>query len=141
MKKICFVTTVSLTIRAFVLPVIRYLSEHTDWEITVICHEDSQLQEQLPEGVRYIPVTMQRGISVGGVKAMRQMVKIFRREKSPYQIAKFNLYNIDKTCNYIFTDADSNCEIIVSGNDLYENGLTVEMKEKRSSKLFFYKKV
>jgi hypothetical protein len=47
MKKICFVTTVSLTIRAFVLPVIRYLSEYTDWEITVICHEDSQLQEQL----------------------------------------------------------------------------------------------
>ena len=69
------------------------------------------------------------------------IVQIFRREKSPYQIAKFNLYNIDKTCNYIFTDADSNCEIIVSGNDLYENGLTVEMKEKRSSKLFFYKKV
>ena len=81
MKKICFVTTVSLTIRAFVLPIIRYLSEHTDWEITVICHEDPQLQEQLPEGVRYIPVTMQRGISVGGIKAMRQMVKIFRREK------------------------------------------------------------
>lgn len=69
------------------------------------------------------------------------IVQIFRRDKSPYQIAKFNLYNIDKTYNYIFTDADSNCEIIVSGNELYENGLTVEIKEKRSSKLFFYKKV
>ncbi len=81
MKKICFVTTVSLTIRAFVLPVIRYFKEHTDWEITVICHEDPNLQEQLPEGVRYIPVTMQRGVSLSGIKAMRQMVKIFRSEK------------------------------------------------------------
>lgn len=81
MKKICFVTTVSLTIRAFVLPVIRYFKEHTDWEITVICHEDSQLQEQLPEGVRYIPVRMHRGVSIGGIKAMLRMTKIFRKEK------------------------------------------------------------
>ena len=81
MKKICFVTTVSLTIRAFVLPVIRYFKEHTDWEITVICHEDPQLQELLPEGVRYIPVRMHRGISLTGVKAMLKMAKIFRKEK------------------------------------------------------------
>lgn len=81
MKKICFVTTVSLTIRAFVLPVIRYFRENTDWEITVICHEDPNLQEQLPEGVRYIPISMQRGVSLGGIKAMRKMIKVFRKEK------------------------------------------------------------
>jgi len=81
MKKICFVTTVSLTIRAFVLPVIRYFKEHTDWDITVICHEDPQLQELLPEGVRYIPISMQRGVNIGGIKAMRQMIKVFREEK------------------------------------------------------------
>ncbi len=69
------------------------------------------------------------------------IVQVFRREKSPYHIAKFNLHNIDKTCNYIFTDADSNCEIIVSGNELCEDGLMIEMKEKRSSKIYFYKKV
>lgn len=81
MKKICFVTTVSLTIRAFVLPVIRYFRENTDWEITVICHKDPNLQEQLPEGVRYIPISMQRGVSLSGIKAMRKMVKVFREEK------------------------------------------------------------
>lgn len=81
MKKICFVTTVSLTIRAFVLPVIRYFKENTDWDITVICHEDPQLQDLLPEGVHYIPISMQRGVNIGGIKAMRQMIKIFRREK------------------------------------------------------------
>ena len=81
MKKICFVTTVSLTIRAFVLPVIRYFRENTDWEITVICDADPQLYSLLPEGVRYIPIHMNRGISFGGVKAMLQMVKVFREEK------------------------------------------------------------
>ena len=81
MKKICFVTTVSLTVRAFVLPVIRYFREHTDWEITVICHEDPQLLELLPEGVRYIPISMERGVNIGGIKAMLKMIKIFRREK------------------------------------------------------------
>ena len=81
MKKICFVTTVSLTIRAFVLPVIRYFKENTDWEITVICHEDPNLPELLPSGVRYIPVSMERGVNIGGVKAMLRMIKIFRKEK------------------------------------------------------------
>lgn len=81
MKKLCFVTTVSATIRAFVLPVIRYFKEHTDWEITVICHEDPSLQDLLPDGVRYIPVSMERGVNIRGIKAMLKMVKIFRREK------------------------------------------------------------
>lgn len=81
MKKICFVTTVSLTVRAFVLPVIRYFKEHTDWDITVICHEDPRLPEQLPEGVRYIPIPMERGVNIAGVKAMMKMIKIFREEK------------------------------------------------------------
>lgn len=81
MKKICFVTTVSLTVRAFVLPVIRYFKEHTDWEITVICHEDPRLQELLPDGVHYIPISMERGVNIGGIKAMLRMIKIFRKEK------------------------------------------------------------
>ncbi len=81
MKKLCFVTTVSATIRAFVLPVICYFKEHTDWEITVICHEDPSLQEQLPDGVRYIPISMERGVNIGGIKAMLKMIKVFRREK------------------------------------------------------------
>ena len=69
------------------------------------------------------------------------IVEIFRRENSPYEIAKFSLYNIDKTCNYIFTDADSKQELIVSGKELCKSGFLVEIKEKRSSKLYFYKKV
>ena len=81
MKKLCFVTTVSLTIRAFVLPTLEYLARNTDWEITVICDDDPTLSELLPAGVRYIPVSMKRGISPAGVGAMLKMRKIFKQEK------------------------------------------------------------
>lgn len=81
MKKICFVTTVSLTVKAFLLPVFRQLREHTDWEISVMCSDDPELEKLLPEGVRYIPVKMERGISLGGLAACARMVKIFKKEK------------------------------------------------------------
>lgn len=81
MKKICFVTTVSITIKAFVMPLIHYLDQNTDWELTVICDEDPALKELLPEKVRFIPISMKRGISLGGIGAMVKMAKLFRKEK------------------------------------------------------------
>lgn len=81
MKKICYVTTVHTTLRSFVFPTVAHLREMTDWQITVICNDDAEFEKQLPEGVRYIPVSMKRGISFGGIRAMLKMRKIFRREK------------------------------------------------------------
>ena len=81
MKRLCFVTTVSMTVRAFVIPVIRYFSEMTDWEITVICNDDPTLEQDLPTGTHYFPISMKRGISLSGVSAMLKMYQLFRREK------------------------------------------------------------
>lgn len=81
MKKICFVTTVSITIKAFVMPLIHYLDQNTDWELTVICDEDPSLKELLPQKVRFIPISMKRGISLDGIGAMIKMAKLFRKEK------------------------------------------------------------
>ena len=81
MKKLCYVTTVSVTIKAFVLPVLKQLCRNTDWEVTVICDQDPNLAELLPEGVRYIPIPMERGISLGGLGACWKMYEIFRKEK------------------------------------------------------------
>lgn len=81
MKKICIVTTVATTVHSFMLPITEYLVAKTDWEITVICNEDHDIREWLPEKVRYIPVSMKRGVSIGGVGAMLKMAKVFRREK------------------------------------------------------------
>lgn len=81
MKKICFVTTISMTIRAFVLPLARYFSENTDWEITVVCDDDPTLRDELPAGVRYVPVSMKRGVSLSGIASVRSLYRLFREEK------------------------------------------------------------
>ena len=81
MKKICYVTTISATVQSFLWPLMEYLIENTDWDISVICNEDPEIREWLPEQVRYIPVPMKRGVSLGGVGAMLKMVKIFCKEK------------------------------------------------------------
>lgn len=79
--KICYVTTVPITLEAFVLPTIAYLHGHTDWEITLICDEDPEFRRRLPAYVRYISVPMKRGITLGGLGAIVKMAKIFKREK------------------------------------------------------------
>ena len=81
MKKLCFVTTISLTVRAFLVPILRHMAANTDWELTVICDDDPTLVTDLPQGVRYIPVAMKRGISPAGIGAMLKMRKIFKKEK------------------------------------------------------------
>lgn len=81
MKKICFITTVSVTLNSFVLNTAKYIHENTDWDITFICNYDKQFEEKLPDYIHYIPVKMERGISVGGIKAIAAMKRIFKREK------------------------------------------------------------
>ena len=76
-------------------------------------------------------------IKYGGDEGMLQ---IFRREKSPYETANFNLYNIDKNADYIFIDADDESETVFSGAYLLENGFKITIKEKYTSKIYFYKK-
>lgn len=79
--KICYITTAPITLDAFVLPTMKYIHEHTDWEICMICDEDDGFRKKLPEGVRYLPVPMKRGISLDGIAALLKMIRIFRREK------------------------------------------------------------
>lgn len=81
MKKICFVTTVPVTLRTFVLPLANYIHANTNWDISFICNYDEAFAAELPDYIHYIPVPMERGISLGGILAMLKMVQIFRREK------------------------------------------------------------
>ena len=92
MKKICYVVTVPITIRAFFVPQLQYLAEH-GFEVHVICSEDDGLQELLGEKIKYIPLNMPRGISVGGtIKAIKQkLTRIFKREK--YDLVQYSTPN------------------------------------------------
>lgn len=80
MKKLCFVTTISMTVRAFVLPVAEYFARHTDWQITIVCDDDPSLLSELPSGIRYIPIPMKRGISLSGIASAKKLYDLFRRE-------------------------------------------------------------
>ena len=81
MKKICFVTTISGTLDSFVSNTAKYIHENTDWDITFICNYDKQFEEKLPDCIHYIPVKMERGINLGGIKAIAELKRIFKREK------------------------------------------------------------
>lgn len=81
MKKICFVTTVSITLKSFVVEFAKYLHEYTDYEITFVCNDDPAFAASLPGYIRFVPIPMERGISLGGIGAMLKMAKFFRREK------------------------------------------------------------
>lgn len=81
MKRICFVTTVPGTIRAFILPLAEYMHENTKWDISFICSDNENFEKSLPEYIHFYPVHMERGISLAGVKAMFQIKKILKKEK------------------------------------------------------------
>ena len=68
------------------------------------------------------------------------ILEIFRRDKAPCNSATFELYKIDENAEYTFTDIDDNSEFKISGKELKEKGFSIEIKEKRTAKIFIYKK-
>lgn len=66
------------------------------------------------------------------------IVQVFKRPKSPYTTASFELRGIKSDKTYQFTDADDDSVFEVSGECLLKEGLTITIKETRVAKLYFY---
>ena len=81
MKKICICTTVSITLKSFVLPTAEYLHREFGYDVTLICNPDTDFEKSLPDFIHFIPVKMSRGVDISGVKAVADFIKIFKREK------------------------------------------------------------
>jgi len=81
MKKICFITTVSYTLDTFILDIAKYLYKNGNYDITLICNYDKEFMDNLPEHINYIPVSMERGISIKGIHSTTELYKVFRNEK------------------------------------------------------------
>ncbi|MBQ8768966.1 MAG: glycosyltransferase family 4 protein [Oscillospiraceae bacterium] len=81
MKKICFITTVSLTMRVFVVETAKYLHEQLGWDVSLICSPDEEFAAGLPEYLHYIPVKMNRGMDLTALRSIRDFIRVFRREK------------------------------------------------------------
>ena len=91
MKKICFITTVSNTLRAFVLDTAKYLYEYGKYDITFICSEDQEFSNNLPSYIHYIPVPMSRGVNLKGFGAIKELKKIFTVQK--FDIVQYSTPN------------------------------------------------
>ncbi|MDQ0256584.1 glycosyltransferase involved in cell wall biosynthesis [Evansella vedderi] len=90
-KKICFVTTTSLTIKTFLLGQLIFLSKN-GYEVTVICNHDIKLKQLLPKDINYKPITMKRGIKpLNTIKSIYQIYKILRVGK--YDIVQYSTPN------------------------------------------------
>lgn len=80
-KKICLIATVPMTVRSFLIPIAKYYRENTDWDISLMCDVDPGLEAEIPEGVRYIPVRMRRGVDWTAAGVISSMAAVFKREK------------------------------------------------------------
>lgn len=81
MYKICFVTTISLTLKTFVLDFAKFMHETGMFEIHFVCDYDAEFAKMLPEYIHYKPICMKRGISFDGLNAIHEMKKYFKQEK------------------------------------------------------------
>ena len=81
MKKICMITTVSLTLKVFVTETAKYLHKQCGYDVTLICDNDEEFKISLPNYIHYIPVHMARGVDITGIKSIIEFIKIFRNVK------------------------------------------------------------
>ena len=85
-KKICYVVTIPLTIKAFFVPQIRYLSNN-GFDVTVVCSrfgsDDAEVVENQLNGFAKIHyIDMPRGLSLfGSIKAIHKLKRFFKKEK------------------------------------------------------------
>ena len=80
-KKICFITTISVTLETFVLEVAKYFYENSNYDITMICDKNEEFKNKLPDYIKYIPISMKRGVSLSGIRSIIEMYKVFKKEK------------------------------------------------------------
>ena len=91
MHKICYVFTVPVSVRAFFISQLKYLAEH-GYNVTVICSMDEDLQKEVGNGVKYVPVSIPRGLSLWGtVTAIKDLWRVFRKEQ--YDLVQYSTPN------------------------------------------------
>jgi alpha-galactosidase len=69
------------------------------------------------------------------------MVQAFRRDEDEDHTKDLRLRGLDPTATYEITNLDTKTPTTVSGSDLMQRGLHVEIKEKRGAAIIVYKKV
>jgi glycosyltransferase involved in cell wall biosynthesis len=116
-KRICFVTTISGTIRSFLLDFGKYLVENENYDVTFICNTDESLYDIETEHIHYLPVKMKRGVAFDGLSAIWNLYKIFRREK--FDIVQYSTKNASVYTCIAATLAGIRCRIYCQWGMMY----------------------
>ncbi len=69
------------------------------------------------------------------------IVQAFRRDQDEEPVKNFRLRGLDPEATYEVTDLDVKTPSNLSGKDLMQQGLRMEIKEKRGAAIIMYKKV
>lgn len=90
-KKICVLTTKSITIKGFLINQLDFLSQN-GFEVTVVCDKDIDFFNELPSTIEYRPITMKRGVDGFGMfKSIRDLYRLFKLEK--FDIVQYSTPN------------------------------------------------
>ena len=81
MKKICICTTISATMKSFVVETAKHLHNSCGYDVTLICSPDEGFAKSLPDYLHFIPVDMPRGVKLSGFKSIKVFRRIFREHK------------------------------------------------------------
>jgi len=80
-KKICYVVTIPLTIRAFFIPQLKFLSKN-GFDVTVVCGDDGKIAEELGSEIHFHGINMPRGVSfIGSLRAVARLKTFFKEQK------------------------------------------------------------
>ena len=91
MKKICFVTTIYGTYCAFLKSFATYLHETGEYDIYLICNEEDCIIDDIQDFVTYLPVKMDRGVSLSAFSSIRAITKIIKENK--FDIVQYSTPN------------------------------------------------
>ncbi len=91
MKKICFITTVAITLESFVVETAINLYKTEGYDITLICDHNPDFAASLPEYLHYIPVKMGRGIDFKALGSIKELYKILKKGK--YDLVQYSTPN------------------------------------------------
>ncbi len=79
--KVCYITTLPITLKNFVLDSALYNIEHGDWEVYFVCDKTPNFETMFPSNIKFVPVTLKRGIHLSGIKSILLLKKFFKKEK------------------------------------------------------------
>ena len=91
MKKICFVTTIYLTYKCFLKQLSEYLYQTGEYDISLICNDEPEVYDDKPEFVQFLPVKMERGVSLSLFVSIKEIQKLLEKEK--FDIVQYSTPN------------------------------------------------